>query len=258
MPYELLAQYLRLPVFLMVAARLAGMFLFQPILGALAIPTRLRLLLVLGLAALTVPFVEPAETTPDTPLGLLLALASETLLGLLIGMVVTVCFVGVQMGGTLVAQNSGLAFGQIADPTTGQNLTVLSAFYLQLSVVVYLVVGGHRILLQACLDTFDTLPLLGEVNLSDLGYRILVEALAVGGVVAIRVAAPAVLTLFLVNLALGFISRTVPQLNIATVGFSLKSLVGFMVMMIALPSAMAAFTDALDMSFDWLRQLVGG
>ena len=190
--------------------------------------------------------------------GLVIGLTGELLLGLLIGLVVVIVFVGMQMGGTLVAQESGLAMGRIADPNTGASSTVLSAFYVQLVGVVYLIVGGHRALLAACVDSFETVPLLGDVGLASIGVDMLVAALGVGGALAVRVAAPAVLTLFLVNLALGFISRTMPQLNITTLGFSFKALVGFVIMAISLPSAIAAFTDTLELSFDWLHQLIGG
>ena len=258
MPLELLTLYMKLPVFMMVCARLAGLVMFQPILGAMAIPMRVRVLLVIAMSALVTPFVHFAGVLPDTPLGLAIALGGELLLGSLVGLVVAICFVGVQMGGTLIAQESGLAFGRIADPSTGESMAVLSAVYVQLTGVVYLIVGGHRAVLAVCLDTFETIPLLGETGLAKAGAEMLVDALTVGGMVAIRVAAPAVLTLFLVNMALGFISRTVPQLNIVTIGFSLKALIGFVIMAISLPSAMMAFTDALELSLGWLSQLTGG
>ena len=257
MPHELFALYMKLPVFMMVFARLAGLIMFQPILGALSIPMRIRAIFIIGLSALVTPFVHSAGVMPHTLFGLAIALGGEMLLGMLVGLVVAICFVGVQMGGTLVAQESGLAFGQIADPSTGEQMAVLSAVYVQLTGVVYLIVGGHRALLSVCLDTFETIPLLGETGLAQAGADMLVDALTVGGAVAIRVAAPAVLTLFLVNMALGFISRTVPQLNIVTIGFSLKALIGFVIMAISLPSAMMAFTDALELSLGWLSQLTG-
>ena len=256
MPAELFALYMKVPIFAMVFARLSGLIMFQPILAALSIPIRVRAILIIGLSALITPFVHQAGVLPNTVFGLALAMASEMLLGMLVGLVVAICFVGVQMGGMLIAQESGLAFGQIADPSTGEQVAVLSAVYVQLTGVVYLIVGGHRALLAVCLDTFESIPLLGETGLARAGADMLVDALTVGSAVAIRVAAPAVLTLFLVNMALGFISRTVPQLNIVTIGFSLKALIGFLIMAISLPSAMTAFTDAVEMSLGWLGQLM--
>jgi len=257
MPTELLGWYLKLPVFLMVASRLAGLLMFQPILSALAIPARARVLFVLALAAITTPLVPVTGEWPDTAVGLALALGVELLLGFLVGLVMAIGFVGVQMGGTLIAQESGLAFGQIVDPSSDEDISVLSVFYMQLAVAVYLIVGGHRVLLSVCLDTFQTIPLLAGFDGSRNATGLLLAALSLGFVVSVRVAAPAVLTLFLVNLALGFISRTVPQLNIVTVGFTFKALVGFVIMAAALPAAMAAFTDGLELSFEWLSELVG-
>jgi flagellar biosynthetic protein FliR len=257
MPLELLTQFLKLPVFMLVVARLAGMIMWQPVLTALAIPPLVRVILLLGLGALVLPFVPVTGAVPDTLFGLVIAMGEEVLLGGMIGLVVAIVFAGVQMGAELVAQESGLSFGQMVDPSTNQILSVLSSFYTQLAGVVYLIVGGHRVLLAACLDTFRTVPLAGYPGVASIGTGMLVEVLAAGTTLAIRVAAPALLTLFLVNMALGFISRTVPQIDIATMGFSLKALIGFVVMAIAIPSALGAFTDTLELSLGWLAQLVG-
>jgi len=257
MPYELIAHYLRLPVFAMVVSRLGAMIMFQPLFGALSVPMKLRALFVIGLAALVTPFIQTNAALPDTPGGLALALGSETLLGFLIGLVLRLCFLGLQMGGQLVAQESGLAFGQVADPSTDDQQSVIAAFYLQLGAVVYLIVGGHRIVVTACLDSFRSIPLLAGGETQLVGAQLVVDALAVGARVAVQVAAPAILTLFLVHIAMGFVSRTVPQINIATVGFSLKGLVAFFIAAVSLPAAATAFTDGLQEIVGWIMQLTG-
>jgi flagellar biosynthetic protein FliR len=257
MPYELIGYYLKLPVFVMVASRLGAMIMIQPVFGALSVSVKLRALFVMGLAALVTPLVDVPHELPETPGGLALALGAEILLGLLVGLTVRICFLGLQMGGQLVAQESGLAFGQVADPSTGARQSVLSTFYVQLGAVVYLILGGHRVLVVACLDSFSTIPLLGAGGTCLAGAELLIGALSVGVQMAIRIAAPTVLTLFLVNIAMGFVARTVPQINIATVGFSLKGLVAFFVIAISLPSAAAAFTDALERVAGWVTGLTG-
>ncbi len=253
---ELVELYAKLPLFALVLARLAGMFALQPLLASLAVPGQVRALLILALAALVTPLVPPPAQLPDTLAQLTLALAAETALGLFLGLLVATCFVGVQLGGLLIAQESGLAIGQILDPSLDEELSLLSAFYAQLCVVIYLIAGGHRLVLSACIDSFQTIPLLGVPDFGDVGYELLVDALTTAGSVAVRVGAPAVVTLFLVNIALGFIARTVPQLNVITLGFSMKALIAFVVMAVALPSAIEAFLDTLALTFDWLDELV--
>jgi len=252
MPVGLLAWYLKLPVFALVASRLGGLVMFQPVIGGYAIPARVRALFVLGLAALVTPFVSAGPELPDRPTGLILASAEELLLGVLLGLVVRMCFLGLQLGGQLIAQESGLAFGRVADPSTGEDETLLSNLYLQLGAVVFLIIGGHRALLAVALDTFARIPLL-SVGTGPGGHvELLFDALTLGGQIALRTAAPVVLTLFLVNAAMGFVSRTVPQLNILTVGFSIKGLVAFVLVAVSLPAAFDAFTGALETVVGWI------
>ncbi len=256
MPLELIAQYLKVPVFALVVARLGGLLMFQPVLGALSVPINLRALLVLGLAVLITPFVALPAAMPDTGLGIALALGSEVLLGGVLGLAGVLCFLGLQWGGLLLAMESGLAFGRIVDPSSEEQETVIGVFYVQMAVVLYLVVGGHRALIAACLDTFEALPLLSDVELPMHGADMLFKALALSCHVAFRVAAPALVALFLVNLALGFIGRTMPHLNILAVGFSLKALVAFMLMAISLPSAAETFIGATETIYSWLYRLI--
>jgi len=258
MPFELLALYLKLPVFALVAARLGGLLMFQPVLGALALPVHLRALLVLGLAALLTPAVRLPPDAPTNLAALTIALAGELLLGILLSLVSVACFLGLQLGGLLIAQEAGLAFGQILDPNSEEQESVTSMLYLQLAVVVYFIVGGHRALVSACLDTFHTIPLLDAAAATRPAVDLILQALAVSGQIALRVAAPTMLAMFLVNLALGFVSRTMPQFNVLTFGFSVKALAGFVLMAVSLPAAVQAFLFGLQELESGLAALFGG
>ncbi len=257
MPFELLAQYLKLPVFALVAARVGGLLMFQPLLGALSIPMHLRLMLVLALAALVTPVVALPADAPATLLELVGALGVELLLGVLIGLASALLFVGVQLGGLLIAQETGIAFAQIIDPTYEEQETIVGVFYLQFAAVVYLIVGGHLALVSACLDTFDSIPLLAYVPGTALGSDLLCRALLLSAEVALRVAAPTLLVLFLVNVALAFVSRTMPQLNILAIGFPLKGLLALLLMAVSLPTVTDAFLSGLQQVYVWVSELTG-
>ncbi len=258
MPTELIAQYFDLPRFALVAARIGGMLMFIPALASMAVPTNLRVLLVLMLALLVSPVVAMPAALPDSFLGLLLGLALELALGILVGLVAVTCFIGLQMGALLVAQEAGLAFGQIVDPTSEEQETVLGVFYVQLGVVIFFVIGGHRALVDACLGTFRDIPLLGATVALDAAVSTLSRGLLLGCEVALRVAGPTLLTMLLVNVAMGFVSRTMPQLNVLAVGFSIKSLAAFIFLAVSLPVAANAFVGALEQSHEWLDALFHG
>jgi len=248
MPLELAGVFLRLPVFLLVVGRLAGMLMFQPLLGGLSIPLRVRVLVVVGLGLMVAPLVRLPATAPDSVGGVLLALGHELLVGALIGLVIRLCFLALELAGLLIAQESGMAFAQLADPSTGAHGDVLGILYVQLGAVVYLILGGHRALVAACLDTFETIPLLSERPLLHWGLELLPAALTLGVQTAVRIAAPVLLTLILVNVALGLVGRTFPQLNIAILGFSIKGIIVFALIAASLPAALEVFTVALEES----------
>ncbi|MGE0481204.1 MAG: flagellar biosynthetic protein FliR [Phycisphaerae bacterium] len=255
LPTEILGWYFHLPVFALVVSRIAGALAFVPLIGGVAVPSNLRAVLALALALLAAPLVRAPAAAPDTPLGLALALAGEWCIGALLGLVLMLAFLALQMGGLLIAQESGLAFNTLLDPTTEHEESVVSVFYLQVAGVVFLLVGGHREIIRATLDTFEHIPLLGAHQLLTHGPGLLFDALAMGLELALRIAAPTVLTLFLVNMALGFVARTVPQLNVITIGFALKGLVSFVVIAVTLPIAMTAFTDGLEWVVRWIETL---
>ena len=257
MPWELIAAYLRLPIFALVASRLSGIVMFQPLLGGYGIPRRVQLLLILGLAALVTPFVNITDAVPTRPAGLVLAMANELALGMVMGLTVRMCFLGLQLGGQMVAREAGLAYGQTVDPSTGAQQSIFSGLYVQLGAIIFLILGGHRILLAVALDTFYAMPLLGAQSILSGGLTMMLDALTVASEIAIRIAAPALLTLFLVNGAMGFISRTVPQFNVLIIGFSIKGLIAFVLIAISLPAALEAFADALQLTVGWVVEITG-
>lgn len=239
----------------MIAGRLAGIVMFIPVLGGAAVPARIRALLVVALTILIAPFVPFPDAPADTLLSLALAVASELMLGALMGLVLRAVFVGLETGATMIAQESGLAYGSIVDPMYGVEQTVLTVFYVQAASVVFLLAGGHRWVVSAALDTFRTLPLLGGVNPLPMGVELTQDALMLGAQLGVRIAAPVVAAMFLVNMVLGMLSRTVPQLNVTTIGFSLKGLIGFALIALSLPTVFDVALQALDEAVGWIRHM---
>jgi flagellar biosynthesis protein FliR len=257
-PLELLNSYFQLPVFLLVFARLAGMIMFQPVLAALSVPAPVRVVLVLALTGLMLPFVEIPAHLPATFAGLALGMAQEVALGALLGMITAVMFVGLQLGGHLIAMEAGLAFGQIVDPGSEQNMSLLSSLYLQLGIMIFLLVGGHRVLMTVTIDSLQGVPLLSAGAFLWEGSEILLAALTLSFETGIRIAAPTVITMFLVNLAMGFVSRTLPQLNIMMLGFTVKGLLAFLMIAVSLSSMLMIFSHELEVVLVALQRWVSG
>lgn len=258
MPFDLFDTYLRLPVFMLVAARIAGLLMFQPLVGGIAVPWQVRALLIIGLAALVAPVVHLAAGAPADPGVIAFALMTEIGLGAAMGVALRMVFVGMQIGGQLIAQESGVAFAQIADPNSGVEGDMINIFYGQLAGIVFLIIGGHRVLVGGVLDSFKSLPLLTPVLDPAAALTLLTDAIGSGCELGLKLAAPILVTMLMVNVALGFIGRTVPQLNVATVGFSIKGIAAFGLMAVALPTGFDAFTSTLEEVMAWVAALGKG
>jgi len=122
-----------------------------------------------------------------------------------------------------------------------------------LAMAIFVAMGGHRVMLATLIGSFDKVPLGGFADFAGL-FNFMVGLLGVTFELAVRVAAPLLCLMFLETLSLGFIARTMPQLNILSVGFALRIVVGVICMILLLATAGYVYMDTLR----WvLRQMLG-
>ena len=232
-----------LPVWLLVLFRLSGIFLFAPVFGSLFIPARVKVFLALGLSFCVYPMLltpgtaAAANLVPAIELGLSFwslvgVVGAELGIGLVIGYGATLPLLGMQWGGRAIAQQMGLGLAEVLSPDQEQSGILGQLFYL-LALVVFLNLNGHHVLLRILVDSFSTIPLGGfriDGHVIDLIVGLMTTMLHL----AIRVAAPLVCLIFLETLATGFIARTVPQMNILSIGFSVRILLGVTLLIAAI------------------------
>ncbi len=102
-----------------------------------------------------------------------------------------------------------------------------------LTLVIFLAVGGHRSMLQGVHDSFEKLPLL-SLGINESLLHLLAGLLEGATILAVRMAAPMLITMLVVDLVLGLIGKTVPQMNVMAAGLSLRSGVGMLVIIVGL------------------------
>ncbi len=258
---------LHLPAWLMVLFRLSGLFLLSPILGSASVPRYVKAMLVLVLSMAVYPMLlmNPGSTTFNSAVTLMghglsfwhlgPAAAAELMIGYIIGWVATLPLIGMQVGGMIIDQQMGLSFAQIVNPELGEASGVLGEFLFMLALALFAIVGGHHVMLAILVGSFDKVPLGGFVNMLDVAH------MAIGLVtltfeLAIRVAAPLLCLMFLISVALGFIARTVPQMNILSIGFALRIVVGGVFLGATVIAAGYEVRVALETMFDTLMRML--
>ncbi len=246
------------PIFLLAFFRISGLMIAAPVFGSQTIPPPVRIFLSLVMAVLFFPLV-PRPAGPVEPnLGTYaVAVAAELSVGLLIGFAASLLFAAVQFGGQLIDQELGLMLANVLDPVTNEQNSVVGQFKLFLAILVYLAIDGHHFLVSAVVDSFSAVPVAGLVvtdaaaaQLSDAMVRDLFR-------IAVQIAAPAMTTLFLITVAMAFMARTVPEMNIFVLGFSLRIGVGLGVLALGVGLFVWTFRELEASHAQAVRRLVG-
>ncbi|MEM1329330.1 MAG: flagellar biosynthetic protein FliR [Planctomycetota bacterium] len=213
--------------FALVLARLAGLFVFAPVLGSVTIPARAKILFATAMTVAIYPVLPPERhVAPELDLfGLIPLLVFETLIGIAIGMISSLPIVAVQMGGNLMGYQMGLTLAQTYNPDQGASGDVVGQLAFFLATAVFLAIDGLEGMFIALIGTFEHLPP-GGFRV-DQGFTDWVTGLVSSGFeIALRVAAPVIGMTMIVLVGMGVIMKTMPQINVLTLGFALKILVG--------------------------------
>ncbi|HVT28769.1 MAG TPA: flagellar biosynthetic protein FliR [Lacipirellulaceae bacterium] len=233
----------RFMVFTLVLARVSPLIVTAPVFGSMSLPRQVRVFLAVTLSLLITPAFLNAPLPPiESTIEYGRLLVNEALVGLLLGLGLNILFSGVQITGQVVSQLSGLSLADVFNPGFDEDISVFSQLFYFLTLAVFVAVGGHRIMVQAMLDTFAAAPP-GHVALGTNVVDVLTHIVSQSFVLGIRAAAPLMVALLLSNLVLGLISRTLPQINVIAVGFGLNSLLAMGLLFLCLGAAAWTFQD---------------
>lgn len=219
--------------FLLIVVRVSAMLFVFPVFSSQQIPVLARIGLSF-LFAFVLMHTVPAMT-PLADIGALLgAVLSQVVLGILVGFVAYLVFMGIQFAGEILDMQIGFAVANVINPTTQQQVTVIGELQLTLATLVFLMTDSHLVMLQGIGGSFHLLPL-PYINLDPAILGNVMGFVQDSFLIVVKIAAPPAIALFLVNLSLGLMARVAPQMNVFVVGFPLQVGVGLMMMAVSLP-----------------------
>lgn len=218
--------------FLLIAVRVSTMLFVFPIFSAKQIPVAVRI----GLSFL-ISFILFKTVTPLVPLdlgALLAAAVSQVVIGLVVGFVATLVFMGIQFAGEILDIQIGFAVANVISPQTQQQVTVIGEFQLTLATLLFLISDAHLVMLQGIGGSFHLVPL-PYVSMNPHVAGTFVTFLDQAFLIVLKIAAPPAVALFVTNLALGLMARVAPQMNVFVVGFPLQIGIGLIAMAVSVP-----------------------
>lgn len=213
--------------YLLTLFRISIVLFLLPFFGGQTIPNLVKGTLVIVLSAALWPQLSfQGVLFPATGWDIALMIMGEVFLGLILGMLVNFLFAAVQFGGQIIGFQMGFAMVNVVDPITGVSNAVTAHFLYMCTMLTFLVLNGHLQLLNAVGMSFEYIPPGGLLISPGLANHIF-EFSNIMFELAIKIAAPVMAALFLVDLALALISRAAPQMHVLVLGFPIKISVGF-------------------------------
>lgn len=231
MPLELLNFQFLLPALAVVAARVTGMVIAVPLFASQQIPRVIMAGLVVIVSLMVFPVVAPLVPSTLTMGQALAGLLGEFVIGELLGLGAGLVFYAAQVAGQIVSHQSGLALSAVFNPLFDEQSTVLDEVWFFFTMIFFLGLRGHLAVMEVMLGSFRQVPPLQmtlDPAIGDLTMGLVRSLFDL----ALRLSGPAILALLLSSLLLGFLTKTMPQLNVLSVGFALK--IGIALVLVAL------------------------
>lgn len=230
-------------VFVLEATRISGVIIAAPLAWSSA-PPQARVGLALAVA-LAIHGVVPASLHTQDIVAVLSAVPTELLVGLAMGMVVRFALAAVQVAADVFSPMLGFGVASLFDPHAQVTESPVAQLLRQLAILFALILGLHRVAIGAVLESFRLLPI-GAVLRPGAATEGLLEASTAAIAAGARLAMPIVAVLLVIQVALAFVSRAAPAMQIFSVGFAVTLICGGTVLVLALPDMGTSIVEELS------------
>lgn len=242
--------------YLLPLCRVTGLFLIMAGIGVRNIPMRIKTGLVVMITLIIMPTLPPVANPDLMSAQMFLEVLLQLLIGFALGFISLMFITTFVLAGQLLATQTGLGFASMVDPASGVNVAAIGQFYLILATLLFWLFDGHLIMIQMLVFSFDTLPINGqwwEVT----SYWTVIEFGGWMFATALAIALAPIVSMLVVNLSFGIMTRAAPQLNIFSIGFPITMLSGLIILWLTLDTFLFHFDKQWQHSIDYSCRLIG-
>lgn len=246
---------------LMILLRVGALIVMLPVLGHQLVPAQVKAGLALVISLLLWPVIgAPLPADAISPTALTLIALREILLAAAMAFLAQLIFAAAQFAGQIMSFQMGMTVANVFDPSTQSQQSVISQLAMTLAMLLWLASGAHRMFLQALFESFRRFPVGAEWTIH--AWPDLLGATAAMFALALKLAAPVMLLLTFLYVALGLLARAVPQIQVFFVSFPLTTGLGLLALGLGMPALISLMQEsftALGRQLPlFLRHLAGG
>ena len=238
--------------FLLLTARIGAFLASCPVFGASSVPAVVKTGLVFWMSVFFAVLLPPPSHVGNIHwMNGALMMTQEILVGLAVGLGARMIFAAIQQGGSMIAQQMGLADAGVIDPSTGEESETISTFLEVTLTVAFLAGGGHQLLIRLLARTYVVFPLGGTPDLGGLKEGLITAGSTMLNL-GLALAAPMIAAFMVLSVVLAILARALPEMNILFESFPLRVGLGLAMTAAMFPS-MSAFINEMSR---WMNGLV--
>jgi len=235
--------------------RILAFFGASPLWGHSSVPKQVKIGLALLITIIISPVLPPMPDIPMLSWASLGLMIEQFVIGIAMGLVMRVTFAAVQAAGEFIGMQMGLAFATFFDASSGTNSAILSRIFYMITLLMFLAFGGHLMVLEALITSFHSLPV-GIERFDPGAFELMARY---GGTIflsGMSLALPLVGSLLIINMALGILNRSAPQLTVFNIGFPMSLTVGFVLLMVLMTDISRFLQRLFGNGLAFLHQLI--
>lgn len=222
---------------LLVLVRMSGLFILSPVFGRQNMPALFKV----GFAFfLTLIYVSASNNLAidykDSMVLYVVFVAKELAVGIIMGYVTYIIMSGIYLAGQIIDNQVGFGYANVLDPITNIQVPLTSNFYYTYIILIFLLINGHHMIIRALFYSFSVIPI-GQLTFTSDVIAELGGLMAEMFSIALRISAPIIAAVFIADVVLGVLSKTIPEMNVFMLGMPIKIFLGFIIMTITIANA---------------------
>jgi len=230
-------------LFLLVVVRTSGIFVFSPFFSSQNVPNVAKIGLTLSISIIiSMTLTSPVDYSI---LPLTIVIFKELLVGIIIGFISYAFFSAFYVMGQIIDMKIGFGMANVIDPQNRIQIPLMGNFYYIFSFIILLGINGHHRIILALKESYNYIPING-FKYTEGSMAIIIDTLAKAFELGLKLSMPIVVIIFLTDIILGILSKTIPQLNVFVVGMPFKILIGLLLILVGMP----IFFNSMDSIFD--------
>lgn len=225
-----------LEFYLLILVRVSGFIMTAPFFSYSSVPMRVRAAMSIFLSLVVIPITPVIALEYTGVLGYSVLILKETMLGVTLGLMCSMCFYIVNFAGQLMDMEMGLSMASMFDPMTNMQVSVTGNIYNYLLMLMLVVTNMHYYIIRAIVDSFSYFNV-GKAVFDTVSLKsVLVDFMANYFIIAVRIVLPVFCCMLLINVVLGVLAKAAPQMNMFVVGIQIKVMAGLIILVLMVQS----------------------